>query len=359
MRIAESVLLTCWPPAPEARKVSILRSAGLISTSSISSSSGRIATVAAEVWMRPCDSVAGTRCTRCVPDSNLSCEYAPRALDARHDFLVAAVFAGVSLKDFDVPAAAFGVAQIHAEQVAGEDRRFVAAGAGAHFEDTGWLRRADLSAAAATAVRRPGRAGAASSRAISSRAISRRSGSSSMARVRPVRARLRRARCSEAVDRFELRVFARELAEAVVVGMRVGLRQQQADFLVALGQGFELAADRWGHGRARGVASDERAASVIAAGCLARRPARPGRSAAACSRSSRRSARFAQARAGRVQQFVGQRVGEIFQRLVRVTCRWRASRARLRQHLVALAPRLLREGRSGWLSSGSARRHAM
>ena len=28
----------------------------------------------AEVWMRPCASVAGTRCTRCVPDSNLSSE---------------------------------------------------------------------------------------------------------------------------------------------------------------------------------------------------------------------------------------------------------------------------------------------
>jgi hypothetical protein len=32
MRTAESVLLMCWPPAPEARKVSMRRSAGLIST---------------------------------------------------------------------------------------------------------------------------------------------------------------------------------------------------------------------------------------------------------------------------------------------------------------------------------------
>ena len=35
-------------------------------------SSAMIATVAAEVWMRPCDSVAGTRCTRWVPDSYFS-----------------------------------------------------------------------------------------------------------------------------------------------------------------------------------------------------------------------------------------------------------------------------------------------
>ena len=47
------------------------RSLGLISTST-SSASGSTATVAVEVWMRPEDSVTGTRCTRCTPDSNLS-----------------------------------------------------------------------------------------------------------------------------------------------------------------------------------------------------------------------------------------------------------------------------------------------
>ena len=30
------------------------------------------------VWIRPCASVSGTRCTRCTPDSNLSREYAAR-----------------------------------------------------------------------------------------------------------------------------------------------------------------------------------------------------------------------------------------------------------------------------------------
>ncbi|MNX33640.1 hypothetical protein D3C86_638690 [compost metagenome] len=74
IRIADSVLFTCWPPAPEERKVSTRRSAGLITISSTSSASGMIATVAAEVWIRPCDSVAGTRCTRWVPDSNFSLE---------------------------------------------------------------------------------------------------------------------------------------------------------------------------------------------------------------------------------------------------------------------------------------------
>ena len=46
MRIAESVLLTCWPPAPEDRNVSTRRSAGLISIGSPSGSTPMIATVA-------------------------------------------------------------------------------------------------------------------------------------------------------------------------------------------------------------------------------------------------------------------------------------------------------------------------
>ena len=44
---------------------------------STSSASGMTATVAVDVWMRPCDSVSGTRCTRCVPPSNLKMENAP------------------------------------------------------------------------------------------------------------------------------------------------------------------------------------------------------------------------------------------------------------------------------------------
>ena len=46
---------------------------GSISTST-SSASGSTATVAVDVWIRPCDSVFGTRCTRCVPPSYLKIE---------------------------------------------------------------------------------------------------------------------------------------------------------------------------------------------------------------------------------------------------------------------------------------------
>ena len=76
MRIAVSVRLTYWPPAPEAQYVSMRRSAGAISTST-SSASGKTATVTADVWMRPLDSVTGTRCTRCVPLSYFKKLYAP------------------------------------------------------------------------------------------------------------------------------------------------------------------------------------------------------------------------------------------------------------------------------------------
>ena len=77
MRTAESVVLTCCPPAPDARIVSMRMSSLRISIST-SSASGSTATVAAEVWMRPPASVSGTRWTRCTPDSNFSFENTPR-----------------------------------------------------------------------------------------------------------------------------------------------------------------------------------------------------------------------------------------------------------------------------------------
>ena len=89
IRTAESVVLTPWPPGPDDRKTSIRRSFSSISTSSASSMSGITSTPAAEVCTRPCDSVTGTRWTRCTPPSNLSTPYgmvpgspAPGALTA-------------------------------------------------------------------------------------------------------------------------------------------------------------------------------------------------------------------------------------------------------------------------------------
>ena len=72
IRTAESVVLTLCPPWPEARNTSMRRSFSSISTAASSPVSGYTSTPAAEVWMRPCDSVTGTRWTRCTPPSYFS-----------------------------------------------------------------------------------------------------------------------------------------------------------------------------------------------------------------------------------------------------------------------------------------------
>ena len=83
--------------------------------------------------MRPPDSVAGTRCTRCTPDSNFSEDVA--AADIGDRLLVAADAGFVHVHHLELPLMRIGVALIHAEEIGREQRRLVAAGAGAHLED--------------------------------------------------------------------------------------------------------------------------------------------------------------------------------------------------------------------------------
>ncbi|MNN69227.1 hypothetical protein D3C81_1849960 [compost metagenome] len=57
---------------------------------------------------------------------------------ARHlgnHFFIAAVLAFVGTHDLDAPATRFGIAAVHTEQIAGENRRFVTAGTGTHFQE--------------------------------------------------------------------------------------------------------------------------------------------------------------------------------------------------------------------------------
>ena len=85
--------------------------------------------------MRPCVSVAGTRCTRWTPLSNLSRAKTPRP----------EISATISLNPPAVPSLddrtstfqrlPLGVFGVHAEQIAGEQSRFVAARARPDFED--------------------------------------------------------------------------------------------------------------------------------------------------------------------------------------------------------------------------------
>ena len=68
-RTAESVVLMCWPPAPLARKVSVRTSAGLMSISIVSSTSGETKTLAKLVWRPPAESKGLLRTRRCTPVS--------------------------------------------------------------------------------------------------------------------------------------------------------------------------------------------------------------------------------------------------------------------------------------------------
>ena len=79
--------------------------------------------------MRPCDSVSGTRWTRCVPPSNLKTRVGALALDRERVLAVALRRAPPS------GSPALGVAGEHAVEVAGEQAGLVAARAGADLDD--------------------------------------------------------------------------------------------------------------------------------------------------------------------------------------------------------------------------------
>jgi len=102
-------VLTPCPPGPEAQKVSTRRSLSATSTST-SSASGRTAALV------------------------LQAAVGPLALDDRRHFLEAAGLGLGEVEDLHPPALTLGVAAVHAEELAGEERRLVAAGAGADLE---------------------------------------------------------------------------------------------------------------------------------------------------------------------------------------------------------------------------------
>ncbi len=87
--------------------------------------------------MRPPLSVTGTRWTRWTPLSNFSLANTPAPVDRGDRFLVAADLGGRGGDQLEAPALRFGVALVHAQQVAGEQSRLVAAGAGADLEHRG------------------------------------------------------------------------------------------------------------------------------------------------------------------------------------------------------------------------------
>ena len=134
IRTAESVVLTLCPPGPVERKTSMRRSFALIWMST-SSASGSTATVTVEVWIRPLASVAGTRCTRWTPLSNLSRLYAPRPSTVQIASFIppipVALPAIISTRQRCVSA----YRSVHAEQLGGEQAGLFPARAGPDLQD--------------------------------------------------------------------------------------------------------------------------------------------------------------------------------------------------------------------------------
>ena len=104
---------------------------------STSSGSGSTATVAVEVWIRPWASVSGTRWTRWTPPSNWRWRNDPSPDDAERDLAEAAQLGRLEVEDLELPAHLLGEPPVHLEEVAGEQGRLVAAGAGPDLDDQG------------------------------------------------------------------------------------------------------------------------------------------------------------------------------------------------------------------------------
>ena len=215
--------------------------------------------------MRPCASVSGTRCTRCTPDSNLSLAKAPRPRISATISLKPPLVPSLAAIDLGLPALPRGIALVHAEQVAGEQRRLVAAGAGADFEDDvalvhrvlGQQREPELlDQPLALAPRAP---------AARRRAISRISASVLGSAISASRSASSAGDLAIGLDlrhhRIELGEFARQLDELL---RRQLARQLGLDHGVAGEQRVELALGQRGHSCSPSAAANASSRSRIA-----------------------------------------------------------------------------------------------
>ncbi len=134
MRTAESVVLTCWPPAPEdAHRVDADVGGGDVDVDRLGLGQD------GDGGGRGVDATARLGLGHALDAVDAGFEFQPGedalALDASHEFLDAAEVGQLFFEDLEAPAHALGVALVHLLQVGGEERCFLAAGAGADFQD--------------------------------------------------------------------------------------------------------------------------------------------------------------------------------------------------------------------------------
>ena len=135
MRTAESVLLTCWPPAPDARYVSTCRSSESISTSAASSIDGRhldarerrLAAVGGVERRQPHEPVHALL-GAVEPVRVLALDLERRGLDA-------GLLPRAHLEQLDAEAALLGPLHLHAQHHLGPVLRVGPAGAGVHRDE--------------------------------------------------------------------------------------------------------------------------------------------------------------------------------------------------------------------------------
>ena len=135
MRIADSVLLTYWPPAPlrfigvDLQIARIDLDVDLLVDLRQNRDRGGAGVDAALRF--------GQRHALHAVDARLVFEVLVRivALYCKNDFLIAACIARALGDEFDAHALRFSETHVHARQISGKNRRFVAAGAGANFDE--------------------------------------------------------------------------------------------------------------------------------------------------------------------------------------------------------------------------------
>ena len=171
--------------------------------------------------MRPWLSVAGTRCTRCTPDSNFSRANTLRPVISAMPSFSAAQLGVAVFQDLEPPAAKLGVFLVHREQLSGEQPGLVTARRGADFQNGATARPPHPSAAAQGGFRAPTPGCGPSGRRSSASARSRISGS------RQQRLGFRRER--SAARRSPMRATTGSISDSSFDALDVGLAGDPSD----------------------------------------------------------------------------------------------------------------------------------